>query len=224
MKVMPRMTGGPRQVSLKLKASEPSLRRAVVPLSKPGRAFGNGNGNGNGGAAVLQPSIEGNGKRHAEPEPAPAEEALESVGPVMESVGPIVEQGAMSAAAFTAPEWVSQPAEIPTFEMPQPVVTEPEPVVVPEVEPMFAQMATVAEPEIEPVGQGQPIPQLTPVEEPSIIEVTEPEPVGFEALRQPSEAFISPEPVIETPIYEPTTPVIMPEPIQIPTAQRGGSP
>ena len=238
MKVMPRVTGGPRQVSLKLKASEPSLRRAVVPLSKPSRAFGNGNGNGNGGAAVLQPSIEGNGKRHVEPESAPAEEAfesvspvmepvgpvMESVGPVMESVGPVLEQGAMAAAAFTAPEWVSQPAEIPTFEMPQPVVTEPEPVVMPEPEPIFAQMATVAEPEIEPVGQGQPIPQLTPVEEPSIIEVTEPEPVGFAALRQPSEAFISPEPVIETPIYEPTTPVIMPEPIQIPTAQRGGSP
>ena len=249
MKVMPRMTGGPRQVSLKLKASEPSLRRAVVPLSKPGRVFGNGNGNG--GAAVLHPSIEGNGKRHAElepePAPAPAEEAFEpvgpimeeSVGPVMESVGPIVEQGAMSAAAFTAPEWVSQPAEIPTFEMPQPVVTEPEPIMaepepvsvaepepiaMPEPEPLFAQMATVAEPEIEPVGQGQPIPQLTPVEEPSIIEVTEPEPAGFEALRQPIEPFISSEPVIETPIYEPTTPVIMPEPIQIPTAQRGGSP
>jgi hypothetical protein len=86
---------------------------------------------------------------------------------------------------------------------------------------MFAQMPAIVEPETEPVGQGQPIPQLTPVEEPSIIEVTEPEPAGFEALRQISEPFISPEPVIETPIYEPTTPVIMPEPIQIPTAQRG---
>src|SRR5438876_3377529 len=34
MKVMPRLSGGPRQVSLKLKASEPSLRRAVVPVGK----------------------------------------------------------------------------------------------------------------------------------------------------------------------------------------------
>lgn len=239
LKVMPRVTGGPRQVSLKLKASEPSLRRAVVPLSKPGRSFGNGNGNGNGGAAVLEPSIEGNGKRHVVmPEPEPAQEAFESVGPIVESVGPIVEsvgpivdQGAMAAAPVAEPEWISQPVEIPTSEMPEPMVTEPEPiafepepVAMPEPEPMLAQMPFVAEPEIEPVGQGQPIPQLTPVEEPSIIEVTEPEPAAFEALRQSGEAFISPEPVIETPVYESTTPVIMPEPIQIPTAQRGGSP
>jgi tetratricopeptide (TPR) repeat protein len=216
MKVMPRLIGGPRQVSLKLKASEPSLRRAVVPLSKPGRIFGNG-------GAVMEP-VHGNGERHSEPEPEAIEETFESVGPVMESVGPVVEHGAGAAATIAEPEWVSQPAEIPSFEMPQPLFTEPERVVVPEPEPMFAQMSSVAEPEIEPVGQGQPIPQLTPVEEPSIIEVTEPEPAGFEALRQPSEPFISPEPVIETPIYEPTTPVIMPEPIQIPTAQRGGSP
>lgn len=261
MKVMPRVTGGPRQVSLKLRASEPSLRRAVVPLSKPGSRFGNGNGNGhgnghgNGGAAVLEPTIEETAVRHVEP--APAEEAFESVGPVIEGVGPVVEQGAMAAMASAAPvaepEWVSQPVEIPTFEMPQPltepepvflepepivaaqpepVIAEPEPVVapapepfMPEPAPMFSQMAAIVEPEIEPVGQGQPIPQLTPVEEPSIIEVSEPEPAAFEAFRRSSESFISsPEPVIETPIYEPTTPVIMPEPIQIPTAQRGGSP
>jgi tetratricopeptide (TPR) repeat protein len=259
MKVMPRVTGGPRQVSLKLKASEPSLRRAVVPLSKPGRVFGNGNGNGHGnghgGAAVLEPPIEA--KRQVVM-PEPAEEAFESVGPVMESVGPVMEsvrpvmesvgpivESAATAAPVAEPEWVSQPVEIPTFEMPQPMVTEPEPVVapepepvvseptpiisepapiVPELTPMFAQMPIVAEPEMEPVGQGQPIPQLTPVEEPSIIEVTEPAPAAFEALHKRSEPFISPEPVIETPIYEPTTPVIMPEPIQIPTAQRGGSP
>jgi tetratricopeptide (TPR) repeat protein len=254
MKVMPRVTGGPRQVSLKLKASEPSLRRAVVPLSKPGRVFGNGNG----GAAVVEPVIQGNGKRHIEPAPAPAEEAFEAVGPIMETVGPVFDQGAMASATVAEPEWSSQPVEIPAFEMPEPLVTEPESVVMPEpmisepepiaepepitaaepeptfdqtpiltepeIAPMFAQIPAVTEPETEPVGQGQPIPQLTPVDEPSIIEVTEPEPAGFEALRQSGEPFISPEPVIETPIYEPTTPVIMPEPIQIPTAQRGGSP
>ncbi|HJT45192.1 MAG TPA: tetratricopeptide repeat protein, partial [Chthoniobacterales bacterium] len=259
MKVMPRVTGGPRQVSLKLKASEPSLRRAVVPVNKPGRVFGNGNGNGNGnghsngngGAAVVEPAMET--KRHFVPEPV--EETFESVGPVMESVGPVVEQGGMAAAAAASavtpvaepevaqPEWVSQPVEIPTLEMPEPMVAEPEPIasepehfvaapvaasepapMVPELTPMFGKMPFVAQPDVEPVGQGQPIPQLTPVDEPSIIEVTEPEPAAFEAFRESSGSFISPEPVIETPIYEPTTPVIMPEPIQIPTAQRGGSP
>ena len=261
MKVMPRLTGGPRQVSLKLKASEPSLRRAVVPLSKPGRVFGNG-------GAVAEP-VHGNGERHIEVEPVVEEaEGFESVGPVMESVGPIVEQHGMAEETFTQPEWIAPAAEIPTFEMPEPaveesepVVAEPEPVEMPsfempepivtepepitsEPEPVFVEpepieiprfempepMVSEPEPvvlpaEIEPIGQGQPIPQLTPVEEPPIIEVTEPEPVRFDALRESSESFVSPEPVIETPIYEPTTPVIMPEPIQIPTAQtRGGSP
>lgn len=257
LKVMPRLTGGPRQISLKLKASEPSLRRAVVPVSKPGRIFGNG-------GAVAEPvhgNGHGNGERYATPEPA--EERFEFVGPVVEGVGQVVEQGAIPAARVTEPEWVSQPVEIPTFEMPRPVVSrepepmvaepepifremepvieepeaitppepifaemlqpealvEPEPVAAPEPEPVFSEMAAV----IEPVGQGQPIPQLTPVDEPPIIEVTEPEPVVVEALRQPSEPQISP--VIESPVYEPTTPVIMPEPIQIPTAPaRGGAP
>jgi tetratricopeptide (TPR) repeat protein len=259
LKVMPRLTGGPRQISLKLKASEPSLRRAVVPVSKPGRIFGNG-------GAVAE-SVHGNGhsngERYATPEPV--EETFESLGPVVEGVGQVVEQGAIPAARVTEPEWASQPVEIPTFEMPQPVVSrepepmvaepepifremesvveepeaitppepifaemlqpeavvEPEPIAAPEPEPVFSEMAAVTE--IEPVGQGQPIPQLTPVDEPSIIEVTEPEPAVVEALRQPSEPQISP--VIESPVYEPTTPVIMPEPIQIPTAPaRGGAP
>src|SRR5260370_30360701 len=77
--------------------------------------------------------------------------------------------------------------------------------------------------EIEAVGQGQPIPQLTVVEEPSIIEFNEPEPAGFDALRRPSEPSIAPEPVFESGIYEPNTPVNMPEPIQIPTAPARGS-
>src|SRR5205807_9056542 len=55
MKVMPRLSGGPRQVSLKLKATEPALRRAVVPLSRPDRAFG--------GGTALEPAVEGNGER-----------------------------------------------------------------------------------------------------------------------------------------------------------------
>jgi tetratricopeptide (TPR) repeat protein len=256
LKVMPRLTGGPRQISLKLKASEPSLRRAVVPVSKPGRIFGNG-------GAIAEP-VHSNGEHYATPEPA--EEAFESVGPIVEGVGQVFEQGAIPAARVAESEWVSQPVEIPSFEMPKSVVTEPEPMVAepepifremepvveepeeitppepifaemlqpeaviepepvaaPEPEPVFSQMAAMTEPEIEPVGQGQPIPQLTPVDEPSIIEVTEPEPAVVEALRQPNEPQISP--VIESPIYEPTTPVIMPEPIQIPTApSRGGAP
>src|SRR2546423_9480819 len=141
----------------------------------------------------------------------------------------------------TQPEWFTPEAELPAVEIPEPVATQAEEITVPEIEPVLAQAATIAEPEIqpvftepatiaepeiEPVGQGQPIPQLTPLEEPSIIEVTEPEPAGFDALRRPSEPLVVPEPVFESRIYEPTTPVNMPEPIQIPTAPagRGGAP
>ena len=255
MKVMPRLSGGPRQVSLKLKATEPALRRAVVPLSRPDRAFG--------GGTALEPAVEGNGERQFELEPK-----VET----FEAVGSIVEQGAMPVEAvgepvaqsewiapepelppieiaqpvFAQPEWIAPEPELPPIEIAQPVfaqpewiapepeslpveipqsiTAQPEEITVPEIEPVFADAATIAEPEIEPVSQGQPIPQLTPVEEPSIIEVTEPEPAGFDALHQPSEPSF--EPVFESRIYEPTTSVNMPEPIQIPTASagRGGMP
>ena len=234
MKVMPRLSGGPRQVSLKLKATEPALRRAVVPLSTPGRAFG-------GGGTALEPAVEGNGERQFELEPK-----VET----FEAVGSIVEQGAMPVEAvgepvaqpewiasepelppieiaqpvFAQPEWIAPEPESLPVEIPQSVAAQPEEITVPEIEPVFADAVTIAEPEVEPVSQGQPIPQLTPVEEPSIIEVTEPEPAGFDAFRQPSETSF--EPVFESRIYEPTTPVNMPEPIQIPTASagRGGMP
>jgi tetratricopeptide (TPR) repeat protein len=240
MKVMPRLSGGPRQVSLKLKASEPSLRRAVVPVGKPSRIFGE---------TAPEPVVEGNGEHRFE---------LEPTVETFEAVGTVVEQGEMPTEAVGEPvgqpEWFAPQAELPEVEIPQfvpqpeivaaeipqPVIIPAEEITVPEIQPVFAEAATiaepevqpvfaqteaVAEPEIEPVGQGQPIPQLTPVEEPSIIEVvTEPEPAGFDALRQPSEPSV--EPVFESPIYEPTTPVNMPEPIQIPTAPagRGGAP
>jgi tetratricopeptide (TPR) repeat protein len=227
MKVMPRLSGGPRQVSLKLKASEPSLRRAVVPVGKPSRAFGE---------TAVEPVVEGNGEHQFELEPA-----VET----FDAVGLVVEQGEMPTETVGEPvaqsEWIAPEPELPAVEILQPVVTQVEEITLPEIQPVFAEAATiaepeiqpvfaqaeaVAEPEIEPVGQGQPIPQLTPVEEPSIIEVTEPEPAGFDALRRPSEPPIAPEPVFESRIYEPTTPVNMPEPIQIPTApaMRGGAP
>src|SRR5207302_4333146 len=219
----------------------PSLRRAVVPLGKPGRLFG--------GETAVEPTVEGNGKHEIEPAFEPAMERLEAVGRVhtSEQIGPVVDQREMPAVAesITQPEWFAPQPELLEVETPQPVAAEPQELTIPELEPVIAQteeltipemepviaeaapiFEPIFEPEIEPVGQGQPIPQLTPVEEPSIIEVTEPEPAGFEAFRQPSEPTVSPEPVFESRIYEPTTPVTMPEPVQIPTAPagRGGMP
>jgi tetratricopeptide (TPR) repeat protein len=208
MKVAPRLIGGPRQVSLKLKASEPSLRRAVVPVGKPSRVFG--------GAPVSEPVFEPNGGPEVETARLPE----------FESVGPVVEQWAASAP----PEMpaVSEPAElagpIPTaFETPAVDVTEP----------VFAQASPAVEPETEPIGQGQPIPELTPVAaaESPVIEVIEPEPkpTGLEEFRETVQipSFVPQAVSIEPVISEPTTPVTMPEPIQIPTAPArtpGGTP
>src|SRR5262249_46780911 len=206
MKVMPRLIGSPRQISLKLKASEPLRRRAVVPLSKPSRVFG--------GGMVAEPAA-GDGKGGHQLELEPVAETFESVEPVVEqAAGPEPELSAVETPepVFTEPEEIHMP-EI------QSVVAEPEEIHVSEIEPVFAKAPeAVFEAEMEPVGQGQPIPQLTPVEEPSIVEVTEPEPARFAALRELSEPLIAPEPIFEPPIYEPTTPVNMPESIQIPTA------
>src|SRR5207302_8993579 len=167
MKVMPRLSGGPRQVSLKLKATEPALRRAVVPLSRPDRAFG--------GGAALEPAVEGNGERQFKLEPK-----VET----FEAVGPIVEQGAMpmegvgepvaqsewvasepeaepvvqsewiapepemvaqsewiapepEAEMIAQPEWVASEPELPPIEIPQSVAAQPEEIAVPEIEPVF---------------------------------------------------------------------------------------
>jgi len=172
MKVMPRLISGPRQVSLRLKASEPSLRREVVPLWTPSRLFG-------GAPAV----VEGNGERAVQP--------VETSESEFESVAPVIA--------------MAEPAAI----------VEPEPIAVqPEAELVFAQAEAMDAPEFEPIGQGQPIPQLTPVEEASMIDVTEPEPAGFSEFRPVSEPPFVPEPaIIEIPVSELTTPVNMPEPI-----------
>jgi len=81
-----RLAGGPPQVSLQLRASEPALRRAVMPLSKTGRAYGNGSGNGNGHLAAPVPVP---AQTFVQPEPFRAPEPdifSEGVGdPVVES-------------------------------------------------------------------------------------------------------------------------------------------
>jgi tetratricopeptide (TPR) repeat protein len=226
LKISPRLVGGPRQISLRLKASEPSLRRAVVPIGKPMRLF----------TPPAEPVIERNG----EPEAAVTLPASE---PVFESsVGPVVDQG----ESTVIPD-VATAAESSEQTWTTPVETEPEPVVIPEVqeeewaapasvvteaapvdivEPHFAQEAPALEPETEPqpIGQGQPIPQLTPVtsSEPYTAEtMTEPkaEPIEVGELRQITERPVDrPSVFIEPVISQPTTPLIMPETIQTPTA------
>src|SRR5262249_19830199 len=160
MKVMPRLMGGPRQISLKLKASEPSLRRAVVPLGKPNRIIGS--------EAVVEPAIEGNGKH--EPKFEPTFETFESVGPVVEQGGtPFI------AEPTAQPEWFAPQPELRVVEAPDPVVAQQEEErTIPAFEPLFAHQEPIPQPVIEPAfedvfARSEPIAEsvVEPVVEPA---------------------------------------------------------
>lgn len=254
-----RLVGGPRQVSLQLKATEPSLRRSVRPLGKPTRPLAVGSTLGS--AIAEMPATPG-----TEPEVTSSslpERAVES------SVGPVVEQmAATSSDVLEADVAEADALKISTIgtdevsaavaaaepEVPAPQVwSTPTVAVEPEIPasqtwsapiPSMAETeasASVAEPEseIEPIGQGQPIPYQMPVSavESPVVDIptieSEAAPVpsraevaadgaiaGLGALRQSAEtASFTPEVVSTEPsVLQPTTPEIMPEPIQIPTA------
>jgi hypothetical protein len=244
-----RLVGGPRRVSLQLKASEPSLRRSVRPIGKPVRASGVG--------STIAPVAEASVQTAPEPEPdlPPLPDvALES------SVEPVIEEGETAltgvmqsdqvslpsvaqAAEVTVPtEWASPISPVPevaNVRDAEPVV-EPEPLVdaeaVVELESVVERQPIV-EPEVEPIGQGQPVPYQMPVSamDSPATETATPEPAevtsrlrekvatdaaitGIGALRQavdPPSFVVSTEPSV----LQPTTPETMPESIQTPTAQ-----
>jgi tetratricopeptide (TPR) repeat protein len=204
------LVGGPRRISLQLKASEPSLRRGVLTLGKP-------SARPVAGSFTLAPSIaEPAVARSVEPFIARSVEPTAEVAPLAEptaepvaEVAPISEPIGELAVAAVEPEVApplfefAPPAEVlaPVF----PVVSEeletPEPALAP------ADESSMIESEPEPIPQGQPIPYQLPAAaaEPVMPEVIEP------PVFRPE---IFPEPLVAQ-----TTPsVTMPEPIQIPTA------
>jgi tetratricopeptide (TPR) repeat protein len=172
------LIGGPRQVSLQLKASEPSVRRGILPSGKSPR--------GNGAVVPvtttpLEPTISRVPEpavAYPEPERVTEEPFTESVGPVIEetdeSVGPVIEQHEpVVAAAPKVEEPEAQEAETPT-----PVELAIE-----------SANEAIAEPEV-----NEPLPELT----------VEPEPIA--ALAEQESQPISVEPVIESAM--PSEPVI----------------
>ena len=236
------LSGGPRQVSLQLKASEPSLRRSVLPSGKPSRASGTGTVIGAVAEAPSYRAPEPVVTRPAEtvsyrvPEPAfevPPVEEPPAEEPIFESVGPVIEQEAEQTwqSAPQMPEATSWPSEssAATAFAPSPVEAEPA------IEPMIEQ------PFVKSVVES--VAESTAVEEPRIEVVSEPPPVvmpEFEPIGQGqpvpyqmpvwTEPF-APEPVVDTPPFETSVfstepsvqqtiiPVTMPDPIQIPTAR-----
>jgi tetratricopeptide (TPR) repeat protein len=176
------LTGGPRQVSLQLKASEPSLRRTVRPVGKPAHL--------SEPISTVMPAVapvaaQTAVHRTAEPEFkfAPLGETVfeSSVGPVLDaplsetmfesSVGPVFEQGSAAPVDFMQSSEVSLPSAPEITEMPAPVewtpeVSAPAPAVSEQIiePPVESKAATAPVIEPEPIGQGQPIPYQMPVE------------------------------------------------------------
>ena len=225
--VVHRLVGGPRRVSLQLKASEPSVRRGVLGVGKPGRTLAP--------AAVSAPVAERVALPVAEPEPEPeiapipAEPALES------SVGEVVEQTQTPTYDFAPPVEFAPPTEFsaPTdFAPASPSAVDVEPAPASdngtngELGEISSQVA-LAEPEVsvvpetpiaepEPIPQGQPVPYLEPIvdNEPPRVEVIDEPLVRPVTFVEPLTAQNFGEPSIPQ-----TTPyVTMPEPVQVPTA------
>ena len=191
-----RLAGGPPQVSLHLKASEPSVRRGAVPLSKPSRPFGT-----NGGITTVGPAVENFVPRTA----APEQKAEPVEMPIVEPISETVSAPATELAEFSSvgePQVVeAAPAEIiESFADIPPASKE---------EPVFAEAPAWTEPATpEPVWTPiAPEPSWTPVAfEPAtpVFETSAPEPVAesaasFESVSEPVviEPEIAPQPVAE---------------------------
>ncbi len=210
----PRFSARPPQRSIQLKATEPSVRRAVFPVGRPKHEIVH------------------------EPEPAPEEVAPAYVSPVISKAPEIVE-APVTPEVVEAPEAVEAAEVVREPEAVEPpVAVEPEPEPIgeatfaaleamsvsssdveeePEVELVAAEEFT--EPEFEPVAQGWPVPHQTTVMESEPEPVAEAVPVVPEPPSVPK--FVAPEPIVS----QPTTP-LMPEtqtPI-IRTAPTGGTP
>ncbi len=130
-----RLAGGPPQISVQLKASEPSVRRAAVPFGKMNRPFGVGavGATGNGSASENAPSREvapvQEPERISEPEPQfpmevppmhTAERDFDYVGEVTST--PTVEVSEVASS----PDWEftpirSETASAPEGAMPGPI-------------------------------------------------------------------------------------------------------
>lgn len=226
-----RLAGGPPQVSLQLRASEPALRRAAMPLGKAVRAHGNGYGNGNGnghGSALVGATVAAPVENFVKPEPVVTtgpEEFYEGVGEpqpndegdnvafappaIGEPPAPVEPEAFIETPAFDGPaEPPPAPAEPQSFVEP-PSFIEPVPVeAAAEVsQPEPVQDAVIADelvvPEVPAIAEeaSQPEAPTEPEVTAAIEAPVAPEPEPVIEATQ-EPAFISPEPAFVAP--EPT--------------------
>jgi Flp pilus assembly protein TadD len=224
--------GGPRQVSLQLIGSKPSLRHTALPSAKATRSF---DGLADLKAKEAQASTYHNAERELTPLTEPFSES-ESVGPVVEYAGGALREREPESPSFIEPALesgvgpvIEQRAETLEPSVPHasemvevspvsklsgsPAMTTEEPIEIPKAAEEIVLPAvatpTSAEPEIEPIGEEYSLPHEEAV-------TSEQSPVAEAAttLASDIQAAISAEP--EFP--KTTTPATMPEPTQIPPA------
>jgi tetratricopeptide (TPR) repeat protein len=227
LQIQKRFAGGPRQISVQLKASEPSMRRAVIPVAKrtpetitalppePETATVNGRGEPtyvDFEESSAEPAIEqmpSNGQREVVPEVAA------SASPVYDE--PLLEQAErQAAAAVTEDTFPIEPVR--EWEAPEPVEAPANVLEMQVCEPTTAETAAAASkieeqistqewsPQPQPTEQGQPVPYQTVVtaEEPLQTDaVQEPEIAEIDAGRAIAEDTFPTEPVREEEAPEP---------------------
>jgi hypothetical protein len=200
-----RLAGGPPQVSLHLKASEPSVRRAAVPFSKPNRPFGT-----NGGVTTVGPVVESFVPRAPAPAPAPVVERIEK--PIVEPITDVTPEPEKPAFVEPVFEPAEEADEFSSVGEPQ-VIEEPARAVeaIPAIEempaareelviteaPFFAETPAWTQP-----AAPEPEPVWAPItQEPAWT------PVAFEpsapVFETPAPVFETPEPIFEAPAPEP---------------------
>src|SRR5438874_5164993 len=204
LEVQKRFVGGPRQVSVQLKASEPSFRRAVIPVAKrapetitaPPPEAETATVNGRGEPTYVDfeelsvgPVIErvpSNGEKEIAPEVAASASAAHDEPAIAQAEPEAV--AAFAEDTFpTEPvrEWeASEPVEAPAsvLEMQVSEETTAERAAPSEIEEQISTQEWSPEPEPEPIEQDQSVPYQTVV--------TAEEPLQTDALQEPEIADI----------------------------------
>lgn len=211
-----RLSGGPPQVSLQLKATEPSVRRAAVPFGKMNRPLGvagaapAGNGVGSESFVPRESAPIPDVTPAVQPEFQPSMEPVSSVRSVPEfpEIGGDAPSSPEISEVTSAPDWEFTPVRSETAEFSEtagfdvPVAFETsnffESVGEPRlIEPEVAPLANISAAEplgvtSEPIGQGQPIPYQVPDFSDLITEtVGEPVPIPSEIAAESTEMAVS---------------------------------
>jgi len=190
-----RLAGGPPQVSLHLKASEPSVRRGAVPFGKTSRPFGS-----NGGTTSVAP-VETFVPRTPEPTPTVEPVEMPAIAPIADLM-PEPEKPAMDFEPASVSQPVTEVAQFSSVGEPQ-VIEEPvkdEPISA--KEPVFMEEPAVAEmlSSTEAATPEEPVwTPFTPEPAPPVFEIPEP----VEEIAEPVAEVAAPidqvaEPVVET--------------------------